>query len=177
MGGGGRHGAHRGFQKPRSTSSSTSRSLLLQWTASFSASPTLGLGSRKPEAEQGQRIKISSKNNQAAAGLALDSDVWACRLRCSSSGLGLHFCHSSPGMSYQVTYSGTQSAETMGGSVVLSPQPSKRGALLIKGTRFIQLLQTSKDFLSQKKDPQEGHVLQPHPVSQKCLLLRFKMVS
>jgi hypothetical protein len=61
--------------------------------------------------------------------------------------------------------------------MALSPRPSKRGAPLIKGTGFIQLLQTSKDFLSQKKDPQEGHVLQPHPVSQKCLLLRFKLAS
>lgn len=94
------------------------------------------------------------------------------------SGLGLHFRHSSPGTSYQVTHSGTQSAKTMGGSVAaLSPEPAKRRAPLIKGTRFTQLLQTSKDFLSQKKDPQEGHVLQPHPVSQKCLLSGFKLVS
>lgn len=82
------------------------------------------------------------------------------------SALGLHFRHSSPEMSYQVTHSGARSAETMGGNVAISPQPAKRGAPLIKGTRFIQLLQTSKDFLSQKKDPQEGHVLQPHPASQ-----------
>jgi hypothetical protein len=100
---GGRHGARRGLQNPRSTSSSASRSLLLQWTASFSASPTLGLGSRKPEPEQGQRIKITSKNNQACAGLrrvGLQAEVLQ-----FLPGPSLY--HSSPGMSYQVTHSGT----------------------------------------------------------------------
>lgn len=80
-------------------------------------------------------------------------------------------------MSYEVTYPGTQSTETIRGSTALSPHASQMGSPLIKGTRFVQLLQTSKDFLSQEKGPQEGHVLQPHPVSQKCHLLGFKLAS
>lgn len=67
---------------------------------------------RKPEPEQGQRIKITSKNNQAAAGLCWDSDVWACRLRCSSSRVWAFTSATAPQeQSYQVTHSGTQQWE------------------------------------------------------------------
>lgn len=51
----------------------------------------------------------------------------------------------------------------------LSPHRERNGTLLIKVTRFIQLLQTSKDFLSQKKSREEGHVLRPPPVSQSTI--------
>lgn len=40
--------------------------------------------------------------------------------------------------------------------------------LLITVTRFIQLLQTSKDFLSQKKGREEGHVLRPLPRARRA---------
>lgn len=50
------------------------------------------------------------------------------------------------------------------------------GTLLIKVTRLIQLLQTSEDFLSQKKGREEGHVLRPPPPSQALHLLLFKLV-
>jgi hypothetical protein len=68
-----------------------------------------------------------------------------------------------------VSHPETQSAETIRGSMELSPQASQTGTLFIKGTRFTQLLQTSKDFLSQKKGPEEGHVLRPPPLSQQTI--------
>lgn len=58
----------------------------------------------------------------------------------------------------------------------LSPHSERKGTLLIKVTRLIQLLQTSKDFLSQKKGREEGHVLRPPPLSQEHHLLHVKQV-
>lgn len=137
--------------------------------------PSPGAGLRNlNHGQQGQQIKITSKNNPAASrGPALGLCMWACMPSHSGLCLGRHFRHSSPGMSYQVTHPGTQSTETIRGSAALSPRASQRGSPLIKGTRFTQSLQTSEDFLSQKKGPQEGHALQPHPVSQKRHLLTW----
>lgn len=56
-----------------------------------------------------------------------------------------------------------------------STQRAERN-LLIKVTRFTQLLQMSKDFLSQKKSLEEGRVLQPPPGSPGLHLLRCRQI-
>lgn len=58
--------------------------------------------------------------------------------------------------------------------MALSPHRSRAGTLLIKGTRFVQLPPTSKDFLSQKKGREGGRVPRPPRLGQQHHLLHLK---
>lgn len=55
--------------------------------------------------------------------------------------------------------------------------PAKGGARLSKGQDLFSCYKLPKTSFPKRKGPQEGHALQPHPVSQKCHLFHFKLVS